>query len=816
LNQKEGSMSNKFCSIPWIGMFYHNNLAKVCCVSTHKSWSTPIEFRKSKFVTKLKQEFLEGGQPASCKACWDLEDAGMRSVRQNLMSGRPEHTIDKFNLESEYNLEYLEFRASNLCNFSCVICSPESSTQLGKAVTKHPILLNYFSPDRGLDEITDPNWQQIKSVIRNIKQITLAGGEPMLIKHYYQLLDHLIETGQSKQVLLSMTTNGSVLNPTLLDKFNQFKTTRITVSIDGVGKRAEYQRYGTDWEVVKQNCITFAKTPGVDLVINTAISAYTVLGFSDFADFMIELYNTNDSVRWTGTPVFGHPEIQYTMLNPKLREKALVELNSAKEKLTQHNFSFMIPQIAGVIEQLSKTDNYGDFSKFITFTDDIDKVQKIKFKDAFGFDLLPSSNFCPAPWISMFYHTNSPKICCFNKNWITETDPSKVRNSVEVKELKKSFIDNDRHNSCSDCWKQEDQGFKSVRQFYNLIYPDVTLNTILKNPKTELLELELRSSTLCNFACRMCGPKDSSLIAKEIADNPQIKKFYSHSDNQLEETSEENWQKLLKQTHSLRKLVLTGGEPMLIKRYYEMFDYLDQNDLCKNIGLSMVTNTSVLNPKIVDRFNKFKKIKIALSIDGVGPTAEYQRYGTEWSVVRENVLTYARMFQAKSLYNEDGTLPDGVDGAELDELIINITITAYSVLDFSSLAEFLVEVYEIYPHAWFIAHHVNWPDILTCYILPEELKKRAINELTLSIEKLSIPTHSSTSHAVGFNGIIEDLSALIKQIQLSNNSVVSGVSSKQLIYDSFSETQKKFIDFTKETDLIRGQSFEKTFGYKLY
>ena len=802
--------------MPWVGMFYHTNLAKVCCVNTHKSWSNPVEFRKSKFIKNLKQEFLNGDQPASCKACWDLEDVGMRSVRENLMSSRQEQTINKFDLDSEYNLEYLEFRASNLCNFSCVICSPESSNQLGKEVTKNPVLLNYFSPDSGLQEITDANWQHILSLLPGIKQIHLTGGEPMLIKHYYQLLDYLIDNNYSQQIFLTITTNGSVLNPTLLSRFNQFSKTKITISIDGAGKKAEYQRYGTDWESVKRNCITFATTPGIDLVINTAISAYTVLGFSELADFVVELYNSNNSIQWMGSLVFGHPEIHCTMLDDKLREKALTELITADEKLAYKNFEPMRKQIHSLIEILSRDDNYGDFAKFLTFTDDFDKGKKIKFKDAFGYELISDSNFCPAPWISMFYHTNSPKICCFNKNWITETDPSKVRNSVEVNELKKSFIDNDRHNSCSDCWKQEDQGFKSVRQFYNLIYPDVTLNTILKNPKTELLELELRSSTLCNFACRMCGPKDSSLIAKEIADNPQIKKFYSHSDNQLEETSEENWQKLLKQTHSLRKLVLTGGEPMLIKRYYEMFDYLDQNDLCKNIGLSMVTNTSVLNPNIVDRFNKFKKIKIALSIDGVGPTAEYQRYGTEWSVVRENVLTYARMFQARSLYNEHGTLPDGVDGAELDELIINITITAYSVLDFSSLAEFLVEVYEIYPHAWFIAHHVNWPDILTCYILPEELKKRAINELTLSIEKLSIPTHSSTSHAVGFNGIIEDLSALIKQIQLSNNSVVSGVSSKQLIYDSFSETQKKFIDFTKETDLIRGQSFEKTFGYKLY
>jgi MoaA/NifB/PqqE/SkfB family radical SAM enzyme len=375
--------------------------------------------------------------------------------------------------------------------------------------------------------------------------------------------------------------------------------------------------------------------------------------------------------------------------------------------------------------------------------------------------------------------------------------------SSEIVELKQHFIENKRHPSCSDCWKHEDQGFKSVRQFYNEVYQDITLHNVVKNPDPPLLELELRSSTLCNFACRMCGPKDSSLIAKEIEDNPQITKFYTHVENKLEETSEENWQKLLKQTHSLRKLILTGGEPMLIKRYYELFDYLDANDLCKNIGLSMVTNTSVLNPKIVDRFGKFKKVKLALSIDGVEGTAEYQRFGTEWPVVRENVLTYARMFRDKSLYDENGELPCGVDSGELDELIINMTITAYSVLNFSKLADFLIEIYEIYPHAWFIAHHVNWPDMLTYNVLPIELKQRAINELTISIEKLSAWPTPTPTHATKFSGIIEDLSALVKQIQLDSDSTTQS-------------TREKFIEFTKETDLIRGQSFEKTFGYKLY
>jgi len=403
---KEKLMSDKFCSMPWIGMFYHTEKAKVCCASQHKSSLSPIEFRKSDFVKQLKKDFLDSKQPESCKDCWDLEDVGMRSVRHNLMSSREHQTINDFNLEDEYDLEFIELRVSNLCNFSCSICNAESSTQLGKEITKFPKLLEHFWADAGLVEISDSNHQEILSFMPKMQHLHLTGGEPMLIKQYYELLDLLISNGYSNKMLLQITTNGSVLNSNILNRFDQFKTTRIVVSIDAVNEKAEYQRYGTDWAVVKENCFTYARREDTNqhgnlfnLVINTAISAYTVLGFSELASFMADLYEINPTIHWMGSLVFGRPQINCTVLDKRFRKKALIELKSAESIIAPTNFEPMKKQISALINILSREDNYGDFNSFVEFTNNVDANRKKSFYDVFGYKLVDDDNFCPAPMV---------------------------------------------------------------------------------------------------------------------------------------------------------------------------------------------------------------------------------------------------------------------------------------------------------------------------------------------------------------------------------------------------------------------------------
>ena len=219
------------------------------------------------------------------------------------------------------------------------------------------------------------------------------------------------------------------------------------------------------------------------------------------------------------------------------------------------------------------------------------------------------NNFCPAPWNSLYYNTDTASVCCVNSHRV-KSSPKEFLSSRFVTNLREAISKNERHESCSACWKADDLGLQSIRKHY--------VNRYKEHPS--LAHMELRASNLCNFECIMCDAESSSVIAGEVRN-----------------ITDDNWNELLQLMSSVKTLFLTGGEPMLIKKYYDLFDYMDPS-----ISLNVFTNCSVLNQKFIDRIVKLNTT-LHLSIDGVGQFAEKQRVGTKWSTVKENVLTLIQL-----------------------------------------------------------------------------------------------------------------------------------------------------------------------------
>ena len=84
----------------------------------------------------------------------------------------------------------------------------------------------------------------------NLKAIQFAGGEPTISEPHFFLLRRLIEQGRSKDITLGYVTNLTGVKQELLDLWDKFSTKHITVSIDGVDKVNEYQRYPFSWDKV--------------------------------------------------------------------------------------------------------------------------------------------------------------------------------------------------------------------------------------------------------------------------------------------------------------------------------------------------------------------------------------------------------------------------------------------------------------------------------------------------------------------------------------------------------------------------------------
>ena len=136
-------MSNDaICVIPWV----HLNITpqgkvRHCCVGTDYnnyagdlSDNTIEEIFNGEYMQKLRLQMLAGEKPSICSKCYETENSGASSSRvvhnsfyKNKLKALPELTNNNGTVDS-VDLSYWDFRFSNLCNYKCRTCSPESSS----------------------------------------------------------------------------------------------------------------------------------------------------------------------------------------------------------------------------------------------------------------------------------------------------------------------------------------------------------------------------------------------------------------------------------------------------------------------------------------------------------------------------------------------------------------------------------------------------------------------------------------------------------------------------------------------------------------
>jgi organic radical activating enzyme len=344
---------------------------------------SPSEYFESNWLKSLKQEFLEGKQPARCNSCWIKERQGLKSIRT--------YFTKQFSFDealSQNSTKHLELRESNLCNFACRMCNPTDSVKLEREIKDHPELSEFYRPNLNSD-MSEENWQKILDTSLGLSALFLTGGEPMLMKRYYDLLDHLIANGKNETIELKIYTNCSVYNPIFVDKLLKFKNLTLMLSIDAVGKTAEYQRYGTDWQVVRTNIFKFLELP-IRLSIHSTITAYSILDISSLADFFVEVRKYNKLkaklIKFSAHVARIPAPLDYANLNLELRAKAIIEIDRAIAKLSYGLFSIYVEELIALRKQIMERKEC-NYSSFVNMTKTLDKARNQSFEEVFGYKI---------------------------------------------------------------------------------------------------------------------------------------------------------------------------------------------------------------------------------------------------------------------------------------------------------------------------------------------------------------------------------------------------------------------------------------------
>jgi MoaA/NifB/PqqE/SkfB family radical SAM enzyme len=261
-----------------------------------------------------------------------------------------------------------------------------------------------------------------------------------------------------------------------------------------------------------------------------------------------------------------------------------------------------------------------------------------------------NQSYCSLAWVGITTDPDgSLRPCCVSDDKVTKDDGSlynlgvdkleDIYNSNFYKNLRQDMLDGKLIPGCKTCYSNEKYGRESRRLINNSLFANIEYTETTAEVKIQYLDMRLGNQ--CNLKCRMCSPMNSSMVEEEFEQNPDpvLDRFYLKS-----EISVENWfetetfdNNINPHLSNIVTLYMTGGEPTLIKKNYDIMQRLIDNGQHDKLTLVINTNMTNTNPKFYALLKQFKKVIIQMSIDAVDDLAYYIRYPTDFKVVDKTI-----------------------------------------------------------------------------------------------------------------------------------------------------------------------------------
>jgi MoaA/NifB/PqqE/SkfB family radical SAM enzyme len=300
---------DKFCVLPWISLEASPiGTVRPCCLADDEIADNDgnkfelgqadfLDIQNSNHMQQLREGFLAGEKPKTCRKCWNEERSGRTSKRMHTLD-RLKHVLADESWTSDAKpLMFLDLKLGNICNLKCRICGSWSSSQfaseeiswLPKEEQKSSHAYEMLRAGAWPKENTQ-FWSQIDSVLTDIRYIEFTGGEPFMIEQHFDMLQGIVDRGIAGQVEIHYNTNGTHYPERAENIWKHFKTVEVAFSIDDVGSRFEYQRTNADWAVVLDNIVSFQylkdQMPNLQLQCCSTVNVFNVRYLDELARWL--------------------------------------------------------------------------------------------------------------------------------------------------------------------------------------------------------------------------------------------------------------------------------------------------------------------------------------------------------------------------------------------------------------------------------------------------------------------------------------------------------------------------------------------------
>ncbi len=294
-----------FCVLPWVSLETSPiGTVRPCCLAEDEITDTAgkkysllktdlDEIHNSEYMKRLREQFVNGEKPDTCKKCWNEERSGRTSKRMHTIN-RLKHIVTDTEWTGDAKpLVFIDFKLGNICNLKCRICGSWSSSTFateevrfeGKDSFHYQMLKDGAWPRRN-----QKFWIEIDKLMEQIRYLEFTGGEPFMIQEHFQLLQRMVNKGIAHNVEIHYNTNGTHFPKHAEEIWKHFKLVEIAFSIDDVGPRFEYQRANAIWNDVNANMDQFEamrdRNTNIQLQVCSTVNVFNVMYLEGLANWI--------------------------------------------------------------------------------------------------------------------------------------------------------------------------------------------------------------------------------------------------------------------------------------------------------------------------------------------------------------------------------------------------------------------------------------------------------------------------------------------------------------------------------------------------
>ena len=239
-----------------------------------------VDIFNSDYMKSLREKSLNNVKIPGCIRCYEEQENNKKSLRQRVNENPATSVV---NIENP-KINYLELAISNDCNLMCRICSSRYSQKL------YQDEIEFFGKAQIPSRFTRSNIDAAYELLPDLNYIKFTGGEPLIIKEHWELLEHAIARGYAKNITLNYSTNCTVWpKERIVNIWRQFKKIELALSLDSiVAEENEYQRYLTDHKTVLKN---IEKYKDLESTLAIAVSSRPTIS-------IYNIYHLPETIEW--------------------------------------------------------------------------------------------------------------------------------------------------------------------------------------------------------------------------------------------------------------------------------------------------------------------------------------------------------------------------------------------------------------------------------------------------------------------------------------------------------------------------------------